>query len=267
VTEQERLDSLLVRLLLADSRERAKAMIMAGEVLVNGVRIDKPGVKVKSDSEIKLLGGGCPYVSRGGLKLERAIESFKLDLTGAVVLDIGSSTGGFTDCVLKHGAARVYAVDVGYGQLAFSLRQDPRVVCLERTNARYLTLEQLGEKVDLVTIDASFISLAKLLPAALPLVKPGGSAVTLIKPQFEAGRSQVGKNGVVRDPLVQAQVIENVGQAARELGWVLAGLDHSPVKGPKGNIEFVALLRPAGEEPVSGEEVRRVVETAHHDLK
>lgn len=242
-----RLDVLLVDGGYFPSRAQAQTAIMSRRVSVNGQIVDKAGTPVQPDADITISGHELPFVSRGGLKLDKAVKSFNLNMAGWVMADIGASTGGFTDCALQNGAARVYAVDVGYGQLAWKLRQDERVVVLEKTNARYLTFEQIPELLDIITIDASFISLAKLLPALFPLLKNDGRLVALIKPQFEAGRDKVGKKGVVRDSAVHREVIENVLAAAVELGFVPKGLDYSPIKGPEGNIEYLLLLEKQGQ--------------------
>ena len=218
---------------------------MAGQVLVNEQKIDKTGTQVAPDAVIRILGGDLKYVSRGGLKLEKAVACFGLDLTGKVVSDIGASTGGFTDCALQNGAARVYAIDVGYGQLAWKLRSDERVVNMERTNVRYLEADSLPEKVDVATIDVAFISLDKVLPAVKKILADDGIVIALIKPQFEAGKENVGKKGVVRDPAVHLNVINNVIAVAKELDFKIAGLDYSPVKGPEGNIEYLLYLKNA----------------------
>jgi 23S rRNA (cytidine1920-2'-O)/16S rRNA (cytidine1409-2'-O)-methyltransferase len=237
---KQRLDLLLVQRGLAESRARAQRLIMANEVSVDGHKVDKPGIRVRVDADI-VVEQGLPYVSRGGLKLEAALEAFALAVDGLVAADVGASTGGFTDCLLQRGARRVYAVDVGYGQLAWKLRQDPRVVVMERTNARYLA--RLPEPIDFSSIDVSFISLKLILPRVRDWLQPDGSIVPLVKPQFEAGRSQVGRGGVVRDPAVHRQVLEEL------LGWVQAhglfawGLIRSPLQGPAGNAEFLAWLR------------------------
>jgi 23S rRNA (cytidine1920-2'-O)/16S rRNA (cytidine1409-2'-O)-methyltransferase len=236
-----RLDVLLVERGLVSSRETGRRLIMAGQVRVNGELSDKPGRQVAVDAPLA-IDKGLPYVSRGGFKLEAALDRFQLDVRGWVAADVGASTGGFTDCLLQRGASRVYAIDVGYGQLAWSLRQDPRVVVMERTNARYL--EALPELVDLVTIDASFISLKLLLPTAARLLFPDrGMAILLIKPQFEAGRRQVGKGGVVRDLAVHRQVLMDVLTWAETQGWDVWGVTPSPVRGPAGNVEFLAHLK------------------------
>lgn len=240
--EKKRLDVLLVEKGLFPSREQARTAIMSRRVSVDGKIIDKAGAPVGVEAELTVTGNQLPFVSRGGLKLDKAVKSFALDMTGCVVADLGASTGGFTDCALQNGAARVYAVDVGYGQLAWKLRQDERVVVMEKTNARYLTSEQIPEPLDAITIDASFISLAKLLPACFGLLKDDGYVVALIKPQFEAGRDKVGKKGVVRDPAVHLEVIGQVLAAAQEIGFCCRGLDFSPVKGPEGNIEYLLWL-------------------------
>lgn len=243
-----RLDQRLMELGLARSRERARNTIMAGLVLADGQRIDKAGTLVREDADIRILGGELPYVSRGGLKLRRAIDSFGLDLSGAVMADIGASTGGFTDCALQHGAEKVYAIDVGYGQLAWKLRTDERVVNMERTNVRNVTIADIGELLTFASIDVAFISLDKVLPTVWELLLPGGVAVALVKPQFEAGRGKVGKRGVVREPEIHQEVIEKVISVAEELGFFVLGLDYSPIKGPEGNIEYlVCLKKPDGE--------------------
>ena len=241
--KKERLDVLLTRMGLCDSRERAKAEIMSGSVFVNGQRADKPGMTYAEDAMIELRGTGVGFVSRGGLKLEKALSVFPVDPAGKVCMDCGASTGGFTDCLLKRGAIRVYAVDVGYGQLAWSLRTDPRVINMERTNARYLTPEDIPEKLDLAVIDVSFISLSLILPAVRDLLQPDGEIVCLIKPQFEAGRERVGKKGVVRDPAVHKDVLDSFLRTAASLGLHPVGLTWSPVRGPEGNIEYLGHLR------------------------
>ncbi|MBI4318156.1 MAG: TlyA family RNA methyltransferase [Chloroflexi bacterium] len=240
-----RLDLLLVQRGLADSRARSQAMIMAGEVLVNGRVADKPGALVPEDAEI-IARPPFPYVSRGGLKLEKALDHFRLVMSGLVVIDVGASTGGFTDALLKRGARRVYAIDVGYGQLDWRLRNDPRVVVRERTNIRYL--EQLPEIADAAVVDVSFISLTVVLPATFKLVKPDGWVIALVKPQFEAGRAQVGKGGVVKDPAVHRQVLEKLANWAEANGVKVLGLVPSPILGPAGNREFLILLSRVGEE-------------------
>ena len=242
MSEKKRLDVLLTERGLQESRQRAQAVIMSGEVFVNGQRVDKPGTAVAEDAQIEVRGGTLAYVSRGGLKLEKAMAAFPIDLNGAVCADIGASTGGFTDCMLQNGAKKVYAVDVGYGQLDWRLRSDARVVCMERTNIRYVTPEQLGTPVQLAVIDVSFISLRIVLPAVKALLSADGQIICLIKPQFEAGKENVGKKGVVRDPAVHQAVLNSFLQLADELQMTVCNLTFSPVKGPEGNIEFLGHL-------------------------
>lgn len=239
---KERLDVLLVEKGLCESRSRAQAVIMSGEVYVNGQKSDKPGTPTDVEAEIEIRGNACPYVSRGGLKLEKALRDFGVDPTGLTCLDSGASTGGFTDCLLQNGAKQVFAIDVGYGQLAWSIRTDPRVVCMERTNIRYVTPEQLGTPVQLAVIDVSFISLRIVLPAVKALLSADGQIICLIKPQFEAGKEKVGKKGVVRDPAVHQAVLNSFLQLADELQMTVCNLTFSPVKGPEGNIEFLGHL-------------------------
>ncbi len=267
-TKKERLDLVLVERGLAASREKAKALIMAGKVLVNEVKIDKAGTAVDPSLPIRLLGRDIPYVSRGGLKLERALEVFPVSLEGLVVADIGASTGGFVDCALQNGAAKVYAVDVGHNQLDWKLRRDPRVICMEDTNARYLQADSLGEMVDLVTADVSFISLEKILPPALTFLKAEGQILALVKPQFEAGRAYVGKKGVVRDPAVHRAVLENMLALCGRLRLAVRGLDHSPIKGPEGNIEYLlwAARQGSADEVPFVPDVAEVVAAAHAAL-
>ena len=239
---KERLDVLLVSLGLAESRAKAQATIMAGEVYVNGQKADKSGMEVDITAIVEVRGSACPYVSRGGLKLEKALRNFGVAPTGYVCSDSGASTGGFTDCLLQQGASKVFAIDVGYGQLAWKIRNDPRVVVMERTNIRYVTLEDLGEPLDLSVIDVSFISLGLVLPVVKTLLKPTGQVLCLIKPQFEAGKDKVGKKGVVRDPAVHEEVLQNFISLAKSLDFTIRNLTFSPVKGPEGNIEFLAHL-------------------------
>ena len=264
--KKERLDVLLVNRGLFESRAKAQAAIMAGQVLVDEVKIDKPGTPTKEEVTIRLLGDKLRYVSRGGLKLEKALQIFPISVAGKVCADIGASTGGFTDCALQNGAAKVYAVDVGYGQLAWKLRSDERVVNMERTNVRYLEPVQLGELADCATIDVAFISLDKVLPAVHKILKPNGFVIALIKPQFEAGRENVGKKGVVRDPEVHKAVIKNVISVAKELGFGVGGLDFSPIKGPEGNIEYLLYLTMAGDDNVSEAFIDELVGKSHLDL-
>lgn len=240
--KKERLDVLLVKRNLAESREKAKAYIMAGNVFVGGVREDKAGTNVPENAEIELRGLAMKYVSRGGFKLEKAINSFGVALTGTVCMDVGSSTGGFTDCMLQNGAVKVYAIDVGTNQLAWKLRTDERVISMEKTNIRHVTPEQIGEAVDFVSIDVAFISLTKVLGPVQKLMKTGARMVCLIKPQFEAGREKVGKKGVVRERETHMEVIENVVRFADSLGFFFHGLEFSPIRGPEGNIEYLLYL-------------------------
>jgi 23S rRNA (cytidine1920-2'-O)/16S rRNA (cytidine1409-2'-O)-methyltransferase len=234
---KQRLDVLMVERGLAESRTRARALILAGQVIVGDQRVDKPGALVVEDAEIRLKGEVLPYVSRGGLKLKAAIDHFALGVRGKVCADIGASTGGFTDCLLQEGAARVYAIDVGYGQLHEKLRSDPRVISRERVNARYLGEQEIPEKVGLIAVDVSFISLKQVLPAVLPKLEPGGLLVALVKPQFEVGREKVGKGGVVRDAEARAEAIRDIERFVAEAGLEVMGVIDSPVPGPAGNIE------------------------------
>lgn len=261
---KERLDVLMVQRNLAPSREKAKALIMAGCVLVDGQREDKAGTSFADTVEITVKGNTLRYVSRGGLKLEKAMQHFDLTLNGKVCMDVGASTGGFTDCMLQNGAVKVYSVDVGYGQLDWKLRQDQRVVCMEKTNIRYVVPEDIGEQVDFASIDVSFISLTKVLHPVKDLLTDEGEIVCLIKPQFEAGREKVGKKGVVRDPAVHEEVIEKVTSYAKEIGFAVRELEFSPIKGPEGNIEYLLHLAKSGESlPLS---VKEVVKCAHGAL-
>jgi 23S rRNA (cytidine1920-2'-O)/16S rRNA (cytidine1409-2'-O)-methyltransferase len=243
-----RLDTLLTQKGLAESRQKAQRMIMAGIVRVNGQMVDKSGTMISSDAEINVVGKSCPYVSRGGLKLQGALEGFNIVVKGCVALDIGASTGGFTDCLLQSGAKKVYAVDVGYGQIDWRLRNDERVVVMDRTNARYLSSEDIEEKIDLVVIDVSFISLTKILPVTIGILKEQGEILALVKPQFEVGRREVGKKGVVKDPQKHKSAIDTVLKAAGELSYACCGIIRSPITGPAGNVEFfVRLHRGEGE--------------------
>jgi len=244
MTPKKRLDILLVENNLCRSRQRARSLIMAGRVWVNEGVCDKPGTRFDQEARITVKGDDLPYVSRGGVKLEAALEANRIDCSGMVCLDVGASTGGFTDCLLQHGAARVFAVDVGYGQLAWPLRQDPRVVVIERTNIRTIDPARLPDPVDLVTIDTSFISLKLVVPATLRFIKSGGIILALIKPQFEAGRGRVGKGGVIRDRGFQAEIIANLARFFSQRGLVCGPVTPSPIAGPKGNQEFIILLRP-----------------------
>ena len=241
--KKERLDRLLIHLGFAASRESARALIMEGKVLVNGSPVDKPGSNVDQNAAIDIRGEEISYVSRGGRKLEAALDSFRIDLKGLIVMDVGASTGGFTDCALQRGARRVYAVDVGYGQLAWKLRKDPRVISLERRNVRYLNREEIREEVDLVLIDTSFISIEKFLCHLLSFLRKGGSIVSLIKPQFEVGKGEVGKGGVVKDPKLHQKVLDRITQFCKGLGLTVLGTIESPLLGPKGNKEFFIHLK------------------------
>lgn len=240
---KERLDLLLQSRGLAESRERARSLILSGSVLVDGKKIEKAGAQVKEDAEIVLLGPVSPYVSRGGIKLEGALNAFHLDPSGKVVIDVGASTGGFTDCLLQRGAARVYAVDVGYGQLAWRLRQDPRVIVLERRNIRTLPPESVPEPVDLATIDVSFISLEKVIPAVIPFLKTRGEIVALVKPQFEVGKGEVGRGGIVRSSEKHRSVLDRIYSQAAGWGLQIGGSIPSPILGQKGNAEFLVYFR------------------------
>ena len=264
---KERLDVLLVNRGLAPSREKAKTMIMAGNVFVNNNREDKAGSTFPDDCNIEIHGKTLQYVSRGGLKLEKAMKHFDISLEGKICMDIGASTGGFTDCMLQNGASKVYAVDVGYGQFAWKLRQDERVVCMEKTNIRYVTPEDIDDVLDFASVDVSFISLTKVLIPARELLRQGGQMVCLIKPQFEAGREKVGKKGVVRDKNVHEEVIERIITSARENGFSVLNLEYSPIKGPEGNIEYLVHIEktdnPQKEESVDFHEI---VEAAHGQL-
>ena len=264
---KKRLDVLLVEQLYAETRSKAQAIIMAGLVYVNGQKADKAGMSFDADTAvIEVRGQACPYVSRGGLKLEKALRDFGVDPTGFVCSDSGCSTGGFTDCLLQQGASKVYAIDVGYGELNWKIRNDPRVVVMERTNIRYVTPEDIGEPLDLSVIDVSFISLRIVLPAIKNLLKEGrGQVLCLIKPQFEAGRENVGKNGVIREPAIHKEVLDNFVALARELGFTILGLTFSPVKGPAGNIEFLGHLTLADAEGIEPD-TAQVVAQAHQTL-
>lgn len=262
---KKRLDVLVLERGLAPSREKAKTMIMEGIVFVNGQRGDKAGDLTDEAAEIEVRGKMLPYVSRGGLKLEKALAVFPIALADAVCIDIGSSTGGFTDCMLQNGAAKVYAIDSGRGQLAWSLRSDTRVICMEKTNFRYLTEEALPEKADFASADVSFISLKKILPPAFALLKDDGEMVCLIKPQFEAGKEKVGKKGVVRDKGIHREVITEIAAFSKETGFFPTGLSFSPIKGPEGNIEYLLYLRKR-ESEAALPEIADVVEAAHEEL-
>ena len=264
---KERLDVLLVSKGFFDSREKAKRAIMAGLVFIGQERYDKAGTMVPEDADIHVKGDTCPYVSRGGLKLEKSRKTWDLDLEGAVCMDIGSSTGGFTDCMLQNGASKVYALDVGTNQLAYSLRVDPRVVVMEKTNIRDLDTDSF-EKLDFISIDVSFISLNLVLPVASRLLKEGGQMVALVKPQFEAGREKVGKGGIVRDKSVHREVVENVVKYAENADLRPCGLSYSPITGAKGNIEYLLYMKKTSDEDVllKEEDIRNIVESSHSEL-
>ena len=269
--QKERLDVLLVKNGLAESREKAKAVIMAGEVFVEGQREDKAGQTFPVTAQIEVRGKKMKYVSRGGYKLERAMMSFSIELEGKTCMDVGSSTGGFTDCMLQNGARYVYAIDVGTNQLAWKLRQDERVRSMEKTNIRYVELADIGETVDFVSVDVAFISLTKVLTPVKALMREKGQIVCLIKPQFEAGREKVGKKGVVRDPEIHREVIEMVIEHAGGLGFHILGIDHSPIRGPEGNIEYLLYMENGTEESFAvsddlRQEICRLVQTAHETL-
>lgn len=263
---KERLDIILTERNMFPSREKAKASIMAGLIYVDGQRVDKPGTPVDREAEITIKESLCPYVSRGGLKLEKALALYGFSLKDSVAVDIGASTGGFTDCMLKNGARKVFAVDVGYGQLDWKLRNDARVVCMERTNARYLTHEEIPEELDFASVDVSFISLKLIFPALYGLLREGGEIACLIKPQFEAGREKVGKKGVVRDPAVHLEVLEHFLIHAKENHFTVLGITYSPIRGPEGNIEYLGFLRKS-EEPDAAVDLQAIVEASHTALK
>ena len=259
-----RLDARIYELGLTESREKAKAFIMAGQVYVNGMKATKPGLNVTEKDSIEVRGSN-EFVSRGGHKLKKAMNVFPISLENKICMDVGASTGGFTDCMLQNGASKVYSVDVGYGQLAWKLRSDPRVVNLERTNIRYITEEQVPDKIDFTSVDVSFISLCLVLPAIYPMLSDDGECVCLIKPQFEAGREKVGKKGVVRDISVHTEVIQKIYDFAIEKGFFVAGLDFSPIKGPEGNIEYLIYLKKNASENIEVN-IDSVVEASHSEL-
>ena len=263
---KKRLDVAMVEQGLAESRQKAQAIIMAGQVYVNGQKVDKAGAPVAEDAVVEVRGKTLRYVSRGGLKLEKAMACWPIDLNGAVCADIGASTGGFTDCMLQNGAEKVYAVDVGYNQLDWKLRTHPQVVCMERTNARYLTAEQIPQPLDFFSVDVSFISLNLILPALRPLMKETGQGVCLVKPQFEAGKDKVGKKGVVRDPKVHLEVLEHFLEHAASAGFFVKDITFSPIKGPEGNIEYLGYLSAAECPPYQGD-LAQLVEQSHQTWK
>ncbi|SCY98798.1 TlyA family RNA methyltransferase [Alkaliphilus peptidifermentans] len=268
MSEKVRLDQLLFQKGFFDSREKARRSIMAGVVFIDNQRVDKPGTKISENAVINIKENVLPYVSRGGLKLEKAIAEFNIKLDNNICLDIGASTGGFTDCMLQNGAQKVFSIDVGYGQLDWKLRQDPRVICMERTNIRYVELENIGGiEVDFASIDVSFISLKLVLPVVKKLIKVGGEVVALIKPQFEAGRDKVGKKGVVRDILVHKDVVVEIVRYVRNLGFTIKGFSFSPIKGPEGNIEYLLHLKNScDEDNYSIEEIKTIIEKSHIEL-
>ncbi len=263
---KKRLDVLLVEQGHAESRTKAQAIIMSGLVYVEGQKADKPGMSYDETVSIEVRTGGCPYVSRGGLKLEKALRDFGVKPEGFVCSDSGASTGGFTDCLLQQGASKVFAIDVGYGQLDWKIRSDPRVVVMERTNVRYVTPEDLGEPLDLSVVDVSFISLRIVLPVIRTFLKPTGQVLCLIKPQFEAGKEKVGKKGVIRDPAIHQEVLDNFVELTQQIGFTILGLTFSPVKGPEGNIEFLAHLT-LDDKPGIQPDTALVVKQAHETLK
>ena len=265
MSKKIRLDVLVTERGLCESRQKAQATIMAGLVFVDGQRLDKPGTPVAEDASVEVRGHALRYVSRGGLKLEKAMQTFPITLEGKVCADIGASTGGFTDCMLQNGAKKVYAVDVGYGQLDWRLRSDERVVCMERTNARYLDRDQIPDELDFASIDVSFISLKLILPAVHRVLKEGGHVACLIKPQFEAGREKVGKKGVVRDPDVHLEVLENFLTHAKDSGFTVLDITFSPIRGPEGNIEYLGYLE-SGDWVEKTFDLQGLVEQSHAAL-
>ena len=266
MSSKKRLDVAMVERGLAESRQKAQAVIMAGQVFVDGQRVDKAGAPVTEARAIEVRGRALPYVSRGGLKLEKAMQLWPIALNGAVCADIGASTGGFTDCMLQNGAQKVYAVDVGYNQLDYRLRTHPQVVCMERTNARYLTQEQIPDPLDFFSVDVSFISLNLILPALRPLMQETGEGVCLVKPQFEAGKDKVGKKGVVRDPEVHLEVLEHFLEHAAHAGFSVKDITFSPIRGPEGNIEYLGYLSVRQGEEYSGD-LSALVAASHGELK
>ncbi len=267
MAEKQRLDAELVSRGIIQSREQAKAAIMAGQVYVNGQKADKAGEPVMAADKVEFRGESLKYVSRGGLKLEKAMELYGFKLDGKTCMDVGASTGGFTDCMLQNGAKKVYSIDVGYGQLAWSLRQDERVINLERTNVRYITKEQITDVVDFVSIDVSFISLGLVIPVLGQFLAPDAMMVCLVKPQFEAGKDKVGKRGVVKDPNTHIEVLERAVGFAKNAGFGIVGLEFSPIKGPQGNIEYLMVLtRKEPKLSVSPEEIKKLVESSHDEL-
>ena len=268
MSKKKRLDIAVFEQGYAPSREKAKAVIMAGQVYVNNQKVDKAGFELKEDDVLEVRGNTLKYVSRGGLKLEKAMQCFPIDISGKNCMDVGASTGGFTDCMLMNGASKVYSIDVGYGQLAWKLRCDDRVVNLERTNFRYVDETKITDEIDFASVDVSFISLKLIFPNLHKSLKPGGKAVCLIKPQFEAGKEKVGKKGVVRDVSVHLEVVNRVAQEAVDAGFSVLGLDYSPVKGPEGNIEYLMFLSSADSPEITdGINAQDVVNRSHEELK
>lgn len=267
MTDKKRLDTLVYELGYAESREKAKTLIMLGNVYVNGQKSDKPGTSYHSDVKIEVRGETPRYVSRGGLKLEKAMKVFDISLQDCITMDIGASTGGFTDCMLQNGAKKVYSIDVGYGQLAWKLRTDERVVNMERTNIRYVTKEQVTDEIDFFSVDVSFISLKLVLPTARNLMKDNAKAICLIKPQFEAGREKVGKKGVIREPMVHIEVINTITDFCLNNGFNVLGLDFSPIKGPEGNIEYLIFIQKSDNpKNLSEIDISSLVKKSHSDL-
>lgn len=266
VAQKKRLDNLIVELGYAQSRERAKALIMSGIVFVDGQKVDKAGFEVKDEAKIEVHGSDLKYVSRGGLKLEKAVDKFGVKLAGLTCMDIGASTGGFTDCMLQNGAVKVFSVDVGYGQLAWKLRSDERVVNMERTNIRYVTKQAINDELDFASIDVSFISLTLVLPVARELLKADGEIVCLVKPQFEAGKGKVGKKGVVREPEIHVEVIKKIFDFATENGFNVLNIDFSPVKGPEGNIEYLMHLKKSQKPQEEQFDIEAIVADSHNTL-
>jgi len=265
--QNERLDQAVFNRGFAESREKAKAYIMAGVVFVNNQKADKPGMTIKPDDELEVRANPLKYVSRGGLKLEKAMQVFGISLNDMICADIGASTGGFTDCMLQNGAQKVYAIDVGYGQLAWKLRTDDRVINLERTNFRYVTQKEIPDVLDFASVDVSFISLSIIIPALVPLLRENGTAVCLIKPQFEAGKDKVGKKGVVRDPAVHKEVIEKIVDVMKNNGLSVLGLDYSPIKGPEGNIEYLIYVQKNVENFVDPDiDIEQITKGSHEEL-
>ena len=264
---KKRIDLLLTEKNFFESRTKSQAMIMSGKILVNGQKIDKAGTLVNVDSNIEIIGEEMPFVSRGGFKLQKALDVFKIDLSEKICADIGASTGGFTDCMLQNGAAKVYAVDVGYGQLAWKLRNDNRVINMERTNIRNVTRADISDEINFASIDVAFISLDKVLPVVFELLSDDGEVAALIKPQFEAGRDKVGKKGVVRDKKVHAEVLNYVLNFAQSLNFKICGLDFSPIKGPEGNIEYLTFLKKNfNAEEINLNEINFVIDAAHNNF-